>query len=143
MQIRRAFFPMILLSLFALAGILLAGRAGIAPVAAAPPPTATHDIYNPARTALVNAQRQLAESARLEKDILQRLKQMHRELDSSLELLASAQQLDPAMQGSIDAVRQRLAELRDSPALCPLDRPSSVGVYAGLLDELQALIEHY
>jgi len=103
----------------------------------------SHDIYNPARVALVNAQRQLAESSRQEQDILERIRQMHRELESSLALLSDAASKDPAMEESIGTVRARLAALKDRPGLCPMDNNSSLAEYDLLLKDLQALIEHY
>jgi hypothetical protein len=108
-----------------------------------PPPAATHDIYNPARTALVNAQRQLAESSRQQQEILDRLQRVYAELDSSLALMASAGELDPAMQAPIESIRTRLAALRERPSSCPMANTSSLDVYTQLLDELQGLIEQY
>jgi septal ring factor EnvC (AmiA/AmiB activator) len=130
MQTRRLWLPAACLATLALA-VVLVGEAS------------SHDIYNPARTALVNAERQLSETAREEQDILERLQRMHGELDSALQLLASAEQLDPAMQAPIADVRERLAALQDKPSLCPQDSSSAVVTYQQLLGDVQALIEHY
>ena len=36
-----------------------------------------------------------------------------------------------------------IAALQDKPALCPMDSKSSLSVYSQLLNDLQALIDHY
>ena len=113
------------------------------PLGATTVSSAGHDLYSPARTALLNAQRQVAESLGQEREILERLRQMHGALDSSLALLANAEELDPSMKSRIEDVRNRLAALQDKPALCPQDKNSSLDVYSQLLGDLQALIEHY
>jgi septal ring factor EnvC (AmiA/AmiB activator) len=134
--------PMTLIATLAMPVVLLIGSAS-ASLGAATTSSASHDLYNPARTALVNAQLHLAESSRQEQDILERLKRMHTELDSSLALLANAGDLDPSMRDQIEDARRRLAALQDKPALCPMDSGSSLLVYDQLLDDLQALIAHY
>lgn len=142
MQQRRASFPITIPATAALALLLLVVT-GMPLLAETPAPAATHDIYNPARTALVNAQRQLAESSRQQQEILERLQRVHTELNSSLALLESAGQLDPSMQAPIEDIRTRLAALKDQPATCPMGNSSSLEVYNQLLGELQGLIEHY
>ena len=112
-------------------------------LAETPPPAATHDIYNPARTALVNAQRQVADSSRQQQEILERLRRVHTEINSSLELLKSAREQDPAMQASIETIGKRLRALQDQTSSCLMGNKSSLDAYTGLLDELQGLIEHY
>ena len=97
------------LSLATLPALLLLVVMGMPLLAETPPPAATHDIYNPAHTALVNAQRQLAESSRQQQEISERLQRMHAEIDSSLELLKSARELDPAMKASIETISNRLS----------------------------------
>jgi hypothetical protein len=141
-RLRGARVPIQIISALALPLALLVGTASI-PLGATPTAPGGHDLYNPARTALVNAQKQLAESSRQEQDILGRVRQMHSELDSSLALLGNAAELDPVMREQIAAVRARLAALQDKPALCPMDNSSSLRVYSQLLDDLQALIDHY
>jgi hypothetical protein len=131
------------ITMLTLPALLLLVITGMPLLAEAPPPAPTHDIYNPARTALVNAQRQLAESSRQQQEILDRLQRIYAELDSSLALLASAGELDPAMQTPIESIRTRLAALRERPSDCPMANTSSLDVYTQLLDELQGLIEHY
>ncbi len=140
MQTRRVSPP---IARLALPILLLLAVAGMPLLAETPPPAASHDIYNPARTALVNAQRQLAESSRQQQEILERLQRMYAELDSSLALLESAGQLDPAMQAPIEKIRVRLSTLKDQPSACPVGNSSTPDVYKKLLDELQELIEHY
>jgi chromosome segregation ATPase len=113
-------------------------------VAAETPSAGTgRDIYNPARTALINAQRQLAESSQLEKDILERVQRMHTELTASLDLLASAQQHDPSMITQIEALRSQLVELQSNHRTCLDDGKASLQLYDKLLADLQALIDHY
>ena len=140
MQIRRVSPP---IARLALPILLLLAVAGMPLLAETPPPAVSHDIYNPARTALVNAQRQLAESSRQQQEILERLQRVYAELDSSLALLESAGQLDPAMQAPIEKIRVRLSALKDQPSACPMSNSSTPDVYNQLLDELQGLIEHY
>jgi septal ring factor EnvC (AmiA/AmiB activator) len=134
------------LTTLSLSGLLFAGQTSPPqPLASEPQPVqpASHDLYNPARVALVNAERQLAESSRQEQDILERVQQMHKELESSLSLLAEAADKDPGMQQSITDIRNRLSALKDRPALCPLDNNSSIDVYGKVLADLQALIDRY
>jgi len=131
------------ITMLTLPALLLLVITGMPLLAEAPPPAKTHDIYNPARTALVNAQRQLAESSRQQQEILERMQRVYAELDSSLALLASAGKLDPAMEAPIESIRTRLATLREQPSDCPMVNSSSLDVYTQLLDELQGLIEHY
>ena len=138
MTMRSVLVSMTIITVLALVVYVLIGPANTPPVMAG-----NHDIYNPARTALVNAQKQLAESAKQEQDMLQRIQRMHRELDSSLELLASAETLDPSQRAPIEALRTRLAALKDRPTLCPMDNQTSLDIYAGLLDDIQSMIEHY
>ena len=140
MQKRRVSHPMTTL---ALAALLLLAATGRPLLAETPPPVAKHDIYNPARTALVNAQRQLAESSRQQQDMLERLQRIHSELDNSLALLESAGQLDPSMRAPIEDLRTRLSALKDQTSLCPMGSGASVDSYSQLLNELQAMIEHY
>ncbi|MCP5122906.1 MAG: hypothetical protein H6984_10605 [Pseudomonadales bacterium] len=143
MQTRRVLLSLATIAALVLPVLTLLETSSMPLAAATTPSAVNHDIYNPARTALVNAQRQLAESSRQEQDILQRTKRMHEELDKSLALLANAGALDPAMKAQIDAVRVRLAALQDRPALCPMDRNSSLTVYEQLVADLQQLIEQY
>lgn len=115
---------------------VLAGTGDIAPAA-------HHDIYNPTRTALVNAHRQLTESLAQEREILERIKRTREELDASLALLEKAEDLDPSMKTPIDSLRSQMAALQDTSSLCPLDSSSSLDLYSELLDGLQTLIDHY
>jgi chromosome segregation ATPase len=105
--------------------------------------TSDHDLYNPARTALVNARAQLAETFSQEEDILEQMQRVHRELDESLTLLANARQIDPAMKAPIDALRARLSALEDDRAVAHMDTETLRGIYQRLLADFEALIQHY
>lgn len=102
-----------------------------------------HDLYNPARTALVNARRQLAETFRQEQDILKQRQSVHRELDESLKLLATAEQIDPSMKAPIEALREQIAELERDPCASKYEGETLKELYDKLLAEFEALIEHY
>lgn len=115
----------------------------VAATSAAMVPAAHHDIYNSARTALVNAQRQLAESLWQEQELLKSVQHVQQELNDSLALLASAEELDPSMKAPIGELRSRLTALQARSSLCPMDSSSSLERYRKLLDDLQVLIEHY
>ncbi len=128
---------------FTLCALLLACATNMPAQAEKANSAQAHDIYNPARAALINAQRQLAESYRQQQDVLARTARMHKELQTSLALLTKAEQLDPANKATIEALRSRLAALEDRPTLCPMDSQSSLDVYSQLLDEMQTLIEQY
>lgn len=104
---------------------------------------AQRDLYNPARVALVNARRQVAESSSQEQEMLVSIKRMHAELDSSIALLADAQNIDPSIKTQLEAIRQRLSALGDSSSLCPMGSDSSLKTYDQILDELQGLIDQY
>lgn len=102
-----------------------------------------HDLYHPARTALVNARRQLAETFRQEQDIQVQRQRVHRELVESLKLLENAEQLDPSMKGPIETLKQRIEVLESDPCASQFDGSSLKEMYDELLAEFEALIEHY
>lgn len=105
--------------------------------------TSDHDLYNPARTALINARAQLAETLSQEQDILEQMQRVHRELDASLTLLANARQIDPAMKVPINTLRARLSALEDDRAVAQMDTETLRGTYQRLLADFEALIQHY
>ena len=105
--------------------------------------TGSHDIYNPARTALVNARRQLAETFRQEQDIQIQRERVHRELAESLKLLENAEQLDQAMRAPIDDLKQRIAALDQDPCGSRHEGKSLKELYDELLADFEALIAHY
>jgi len=105
--------------------------------------SSNHDLYNPARAALINARGQLAESFSQEEDIVEQLQRAHRELDASLTLLARAQEIDPTMKAPIDALRAKLSALENDPSVARMDTETLRSNYVRLLDEFEALIEHY
>lgn len=113
------------------------------PLLAEAPPEGPHDLYNPARTALVNAQLQLAESSQQQREFLERAERMAKGIDNSLALLENAGQLDPSRKVAIDEVRQRLAALQQDASLCTLARSTTLDTYDQLLNDLQGLIERY
>ena len=102
-----------------------------------------HDIYNPARTAMVNAQKELAESLELEREVVERIEHARQKIDASAALLASAGRLDPSMQAPIEQLQSQLTTLQNSASLCPGDTASCLGLYRQMLDDLQAMIEQY
>ena len=71
--------------------------------------TPEQGLYDPARVALINARRQLSESFSQEQEILEQVRRVHKELDASLALLASAEQSDPTIKAPIDALRAQIA----------------------------------
>ena len=105
--------------------------------------TPGHDIYNPARTAMVNAHKELAESLELEREIVDRIGRARQKIDASVALLASAGRYDPAMQPPIDRLQSQLTNVLNSASLCPGDTPSCLDLYRQMLDDLQTLIEQY
>ncbi len=120
-------------------GALLTARESIA----ADETPASHDIYNPARTALVNARRQLAVTFVQEQDIMEQRQRIHRELDESLKLLADAQKLDPTMRRPIEELSTRIATLESDPCATQLHGKTLKELYDELLTDFEALIEHY
>jgi hypothetical protein len=100
-------------------------------------------LYNPARVAIINARQQLSESLRQEEDILEQVRRVHKELDASLALLASAEQIDPTMKAPIDALRAQLSALENDPSVAQMDSETLRSTYEHLLAEFEALIEHY
>jgi chromosome segregation ATPase len=103
----------------------------------------SHDLYNPARTALVNARRQLAETFRQEQDIQVQRERVHRELAESLKLLENAEQLDQAMKAPIEDLKQRIAALDQDPCGSRHEGKSLEELYDELLADFEALIAHY
>ncbi len=106
-------------------------------------PTGPHDLYNPARTALVNAQLQLAEASQQRREFQESAERMVKGIDNSLALLENASQLDPSRKAAIDEVRERLAALQREASLCTLARSTTLDTYNQLLNDLQGLIERY
>ena len=104
---------------------------------------ASHDMYNPARTALVNARRQLAETFRQEQDILVQRQRVHRELLESLKLLENAENLDPSMAEPIEDLKQRISTLERDPCASQFDDKSLKELYDELLADFETLIGHY
>jgi hypothetical protein len=100
-------------------------------------------LYNPARVALINARQQLSESLRQEEDILEQVRRVHKELDASLALLASAEQIDPTMKAPIEALRAQLSALENDPSVAEMDSETLRSTYQRLLAEFEALIERY
>ena len=105
--------------------------------------TPRHDIYNSARTAMVNAHKELAESLELEREIVDRIGRARQKIDASVALLASAGRYDPAVRPPIDRLQSQLATVLNSSSLCPGDTPSCLDRYRQMLDDLQTLIEQY
>ena len=106
--------------------------------------TATeHDLYNPARAALVNAQRQLALTYSSEMDMIEQKRRISQELDDSLKLLAEARHSDASMQAAIDALRAKISELRNAPRNTDMDGESLRELYSSLLTDFENLINHY
>jgi len=102
-----------------------------------------HDLYNPARTALVNARQRLSESFSQEQDILEQVKRVHEELDESLRLLARAEEIDPNVKAQVDALRARLTALEDERTLSGMDEQELRDIYQALLRDFEELIQHY
>jgi hypothetical protein len=71
------------------------------------------------------------------------VQRVHRELDASLTLLANARQIDPTMKAPIDALRAKLSALENNSSMDRMDSETLRKTYKHLLDEFEALIEHY
>ncbi len=143
---RSGTFSIIIAAILVIAALLL--------VASSKPPLADDNnlpaaqgsdqgLYNPARVALINARRQLSESFSQEQEILEQVRRVHKELDASLALLASAEQSDPTMKAQIDALRAQLSALENDPSVAQMDSETLRSTYERLLAEFEALIEHY
>lgn len=102
-----------------------------------------HDLYNPTRAALVNAQRQLALTYSSEMDMIEQKRRISQELDNSLKLLAEARHSDVSMQADIDALRAKISDLRNAPRDTDLDGESLRDLYSRLLTDFEKLINHY
>jgi septal ring factor EnvC (AmiA/AmiB activator) len=102
-----------------------------------------HDLYNPARTALVNARQYLSESFSQEQDVLEQLKRIHHELDESLRLLARAEEIDPTVKAQVDVLRARLTALEDQRTISGMDKQTLRDTDQTLLRDFEELIQHY
>lgn len=102
-----------------------------------------HDLYNPTRAALVNAQRQLSLTYSSEMDMIEQKRRVSQELDDSLKLLAEARHSDASMQADIDALRAKISDLRNAPRDTDLDGESLRDLYSRLLADFEKLINHY
>lgn len=96
--------------------------------------------YQPARVALVSAQRQLAESYSHEKALLEQLRIVHNELDAAMGDLQKAEYLDHADQREIESLRLRLKALEDAKQLSHTTPEQLQESYQSLTAQLDALI---
>jgi septal ring factor EnvC (AmiA/AmiB activator) len=96
--------------------------------------------YQPARVALVSAQRQLAESYSHEKALIEQLHTVHSELDAAMADLEKAESLDHADKREIETMRVRLQALEDARQLSHTTPEQLQESYQGLTAQLDALI---
>jgi chromosome segregation ATPase len=97
--------------------------------------------YQPARVALVSAQRQLAESYSHEKALLEQLRIVHNELDAAMANLGKAEKLDHADKRKIESLRLRLKSLEDARQLSHTTPEQLQESYQSLTTQLDALID--
>ena len=98
------------------------------------------DLYNPVRSALVEAHLHLVRAYGHERELLQQLREGERELDMALEYLGRVEHLDPALQGQIEPLRARLRTLQDDAVLDQLTINALHRNYQEMYAQVQALI---
>lgn len=102
------------------------------------------NFYDPARTALVAAQRNLSEAyahVAEERQLLEQVKAAHQDIRDALALVDQAERLDPADKAAIDALQAQLARLEDDGRILQMDDEQVRSVYQGISEQLQTLIE--
>jgi hypothetical protein len=102
------------------------------------------NLYDPARTALVAAQRNLSEAyahVAEERELLEQVKAAHQDLRDALALVDQAERLDPADKAAIDALQAQLARLEDDGSILQMDDEQVRATYQGISEQLQTLIE--
>jgi len=95
--------------------------------------------YQPARAALVAARHRLHEYYSHESVIIQELRKARNELEATISLLNKAEDLDPADQQRLDALRLQLRQLEDvkqATHMSPEQLHTSYRAVAEGLDEL-------
>lgn len=99
------------------------------------------DYYRPARTALVTAQKHLAESYGRETVLLEQLEAVHRESRAAVDELTRAADLDPRNRAEIQALARRLDELQDARRLDQRTPDELRAAYHDLSRRVTALID--
>lgn len=102
------------------------------------------NLYDPARVALVEAQRNLSEAyghAAQEKALYEQVQAVHRSLDQALTLLGNAERLDPSDRAMIDSLRARLTLLEDDQKILHTPDSELRRSFQELSEEMQKLIE--
>jgi septal ring factor EnvC (AmiA/AmiB activator) len=96
--------------------------------------------YDPALNALLKAQSHLSESYRPQENLLRDLQDAHRELSATIDLLAAAEQTDPAMSKKIDEMRESLKALETEKGMEQMTLDELHTRYRTLTTELKDLI---
>jgi len=98
------------------------------------------DLYDPARSALVEADLHISRAYGHERTLLQQLHEGRRELDTALTYLEHAAHVDPALRIQIEPLRNRLRTLQDDTARGRLSTGELHHSYQELLARVEALI---
>jgi septal ring factor EnvC (AmiA/AmiB activator) len=98
------------------------------------------DYYQPARAALVAAQKRLADSYQHETALIEQLQISHRDLDAAINELQKAARKAPGNQQRIEDLRVRLHALADPDWLAKADTKQMQQSFRELSDEIDALI---
>ncbi|MCG6870363.1 MAG: hypothetical protein LJE91_17020 [Gammaproteobacteria bacterium] len=96
--------------------------------------------YAPARTALVNARLRFEESLGHERALIAQLDKAHQELDSAINKLALAANLDPADQARIEDLRSSLLSIESGDRLGETNSTKLHRLYGDLLAKMDTLI---
>ena len=96
--------------------------------------------YTPARTALVNARLRFEESLGHERALIAQLDKAHQELDSAIDKLAMAANLDPADRVRIEALRSSLQSIESDDRLGETSPRKLHLLYGDLLAKMDTLI---
>lgn len=96
--------------------------------------------YDPARTALVNARLLFEESLGHEQVLVDQLQMAHDELDSAINQLSKAADLEPAFRTRIASLRARLLALEDPDSPGETSPEKLRQSYRDLMAQIEALI---
>jgi septal ring factor EnvC (AmiA/AmiB activator) len=96
---------------------------------------------DPALDDLLRAQSHVSRSYGPQEDMLSESQKAQRELNAAIDLLAAAEQADPAASKKIDDLRARLEALKDEQRVAAMTREELRASYQELRDELKRLID--
>ncbi len=101
------------------------------------------DYYEPVRSALVEARLHLNASYGRERDLLEQVRSVHRELEAAIQFMARAEQAEPADRKDLAALRERIRALEDFQKTEQMSTSELFRTYQALIEDLNTLIRKH